>query len=183
MTIITPQLMHDLTGYRVASFDEAFCKDFNLMLEETGFDKDPEATKMLMANLMHESCNFLYMKEIASGAAYENRADLGNTRRGDGRRFKGCGPLQVTGRTHFEHFYEWLKEHRGIDDRHIVNDGTSYVADVYPFEIAIDWIQRNDLLFVCQSQGFEACCVRINGGHNGYGDRLAKYHICQRVMG
>jgi predicted chitinase len=163
MDIITPRLMHDLTGYREASFDEAFCKDFNLMLKQTGFDKDHEATKMLMANLMHESCNFLYMKEIASGAAYEGRADLGNT--------------------HFEHFYEWLKEHRGIDDKHIINDGTSYVADVYPFEIAIDWIQRNDLLYVCQSHGFESCCVRINGGHNGYADRLAKYHVCQRVMG
>jgi predicted chitinase len=181
--VVTPELMHRLTGYRAEAFDQRFCDDFNLMLEATGFDKHPEALQMLMANLMHESCNFVYMKEIASGDAYEGRHDLGNTQPGDGRRFKGCGPLQVTGRVHFQQFYDWLKQHRGIADPRILAEGTSYVADQYPFEIAISWILNNHLLDVCNNQGFEACCVRINGGHNGYADRLAKYQICKKVMG
>lgn len=180
---ITPELMHRLTGYRAAAFDDRFCTDFNLMLEATGFDQHPEALKMLMANLLHESCGFVYMKEIASGDAYEGRSDLGNTEPGDGRRFKGCGPLQVTGRVHFKQFHDWLKTHRNIDDPRILSEGTNYVADQYPFEIAISWIQNNHLLDVCLNQGFEACCVRINGGHNGYADRQARYAVCQKVMG
>ena len=32
-----------------------------------------------LAQLAHESGNFRYMEEIASGAAYEGRKDLGNT--------------------------------------------------------------------------------------------------------
>ena len=43
---------------------------------------------MLMANMMHETCNFVYMKEIADGWAYEGRTDLGNTSPGDGPKYK-----------------------------------------------------------------------------------------------
>jgi putative chitinase len=36
----------------------------------------------LLPSLAHESGNFRYMEEIASGAAYEGRKDLGNTEKG-----------------------------------------------------------------------------------------------------
>jgi putative chitinase len=44
---------------------------------------------------------FQTLEEYASGAAYEGRKDLGNTQPGDGRRFKGRAPLQVTGRANY----------------------------------------------------------------------------------
>ncbi len=51
-----------------------------------------------MGQCSHESGGFRYMEEIASGVAYEGRADLGNTQPGDGKRYKGRGPIQLTGR-------------------------------------------------------------------------------------
>ncbi len=47
------------------------------------------------------------MQEIASGVAYEGREDLGNTEPGDGKRFKGRGPIQITGRDNYAKFAEW----------------------------------------------------------------------------
>ena len=172
--VVTPELMHRLTGYRAASFDQHFCDDANRLFHETGFDQHPQAQAMLMANMMHETCNFIYMKEIASGTAYNNRSDLGNGPH-DGPKYKGVGVLQLTGKYGYKNLAEDVNDPR-------VMEGVDYVAEKYPFLSAKSWIQRNHLLDVCLNQGFEACCVRINGGHNGYADRCHKYEICKREM-
>ena len=172
---LTPEMMGELTGYSPDSFDSVFCNDCNRLFVATGFAAHLEASQMLMANMMHETCNFKYMKEIADGWAYEGRSDLGNTQAGDGPRYKGAGVLQLTGR----HNYQRLAN--GISDQRVM-EGVDYVSDTYPFTSAKTWIEENDLLSVCLNQGFEACCVRINGGHNGYNDRVTKYRVCQRVM-
>jgi hypothetical protein len=56
----------------------------------------------VLATAHHETGRFRYMEEIASGAAYEGRKDLGNTKAGDGKRFKGRGFVQLTGRANYQ---------------------------------------------------------------------------------
>ena len=179
---ITAELMQAVTGHPASSFDAAFCADFNDMIEATGFDQHLDAMQMLMANLAHESAGFVYMKEIDSGEYLNGRTDLGNIYPGDGPKFRGCGPLQVTGRNNHQHASDWLRDHRGLDDGRIMDIGTDYSADHYAFQMAIPWLLNNDLLKVCLHQGFEACCVKINGGYNGYEDRCQWYEKCKKVM-
>src|SRR5918992_3196345 len=68
----------------------------------------PVRARMFLAQVMHESAALRYFEEIASGAAYEGRRDLGNVRPGDGRRFKGRVPIQLTGRANYTLFGKLL---------------------------------------------------------------------------
>src|SRR5688572_8016696 len=56
---------------------------------------------MAVAQFAHESDRFRTSEEYASGSAYEGRRDLGNTKSGDGKRFKGRGRIMVTGRVNY----------------------------------------------------------------------------------
>lgn len=61
----------------------------------------PARQAAFLAQVGHESGQLYYVREIASGRAYEGRADLGNTQPGDGMRYKGRGLIQVTGRANY----------------------------------------------------------------------------------
>ena len=54
-----------------------------------------------LAQLAVESGELQHFEELASGYAYEGRWDLGNVRPGDGVRYKGRGPIQLTGRRNY----------------------------------------------------------------------------------
>ena len=183
---VTPALMHELTGHPASSFDSVFCDDFNSLLKTTGFDQDLTAFKMLMAQCMHETCNFVYMKELGGYAyfsrMYDNRADLGNTRPGDGARFSGCGVIQCTGRANFQASYDYMHEKMGINDPRVMAEGTAYTADVYPFSICIGWLLNNNYLEVCKTGDVEYATRVLNGGYNGLDDRIAKLRVCDRVI-
>ncbi|NJL63738.1 MAG: S8 family serine peptidase [Methylacidiphilales bacterium] len=72
---------------------------------------DPAKIAYILATAQQESLLGKYMYELASGDAYEGRRDLGNTQPGDGRRYKGRGFVQITGRNNYANWSRRL----GID--------------------------------------------------------------------
>ena len=100
--------------------------DLNACLKRFEIDT-PARIAHFMAQIAHESGGLRWMEEIADGSAYEGRFDLGNTQPGDGKRFKGAGVIQLTGRANYEAFSEFIGDpqvmegcvsrHRKLDQR------------------------------------------------------------------
>ena len=123
-----------------------------------------------LAQLGHESMAFTYAEEIASGAAYEGRADLGNTHPGDGTMFKGRGLVQLTGRANYATYGKAI----GRDLTSDIDKARSVASDP---ELAVDvacwfWETRN-LNALADVDDVKAITRRINGGYNGLDDRMA----------
>jgi putative chitinase len=123
-----------------------------------------------LAQVGHESGELRYCKEIASGDAYEGRKDLGNTQPGDGRRFKGRGLIQLTGREN----YTAYSKARGID--YTTDQGAELLAD--DPETAVDvacwfWTTHNLNTFA-DKDDIVTITKRINGGLNGLENRQTK---------
>lgn len=119
-----------------------------------------------MAQVAHESGGFRYMEEIASGSAYEGRADLGNTQPGDGRLFKGRGPIQLTGRANYRLFGREL----GIDfEQHPEIVALPSIGLL----VACHYWQKRGLNALADADDVLAITKRINGGQNGLDDRKA----------
>jgi putative chitinase len=60
-----------------------------------------------LAQLAVESDRLKTAQEYKTGDEYEDRDDLGNTEDGDGRRFKGRGLIQLTGRNNYQDFGDY----------------------------------------------------------------------------
>lgn len=128
-----------------------------------------------LAQLAHESGELRYMEEIASGSAYEGRKDLGNTQPGDGKRYKGRGPIQLTGRANYQKYGDLL----GID---LINNPTVAATKEVGFRIAGEFWKLNGLNPLADQQDFKQITKRINGGYNGLDDRTKYYNRAKQVL-
>src|SRR5437868_3942805 len=70
----------------------------------------PQRQAAFLAQVAHESGELRHMEEmITSTAMTDGRSDLGNTKPGDNGRYKGRGPLQLTGRANYRAAGQALK--------------------------------------------------------------------------
>jgi predicted chitinase len=135
-----------------------------------------------LAQVAHESGEFIYKEEIASGAAYEGRKDLGNTQSGDGKKFKGRGYIQVTGRANYEAYDKYLKS-KGITDDVLANPtlvATKYAADASAWWWAVLSPKGVKKFNSKANEGTDESIVTqitkwVNGGTNGLESRKQKF--------
>ncbi|WP_414641263.1 LysM peptidoglycan-binding domain-containing protein [Archangium sp.] len=146
---------------------EQYLPHLNKAMAEAGINT-PKRQAAFVAQLAHESGEFRYMEEIASGAAYEGRKDLGNTQPGDGKRFKGRGPIQLTGRANYTAAGKAL----GLD---LVNNPKSAATPEVGFRTAAWFWNTRNLNSYADAGNFKEITRRINGGYNGLADRQKYY--------
>lgn len=128
-----------------------------------------------LAQLAHESADLRYMEEIASGEAYEGRKDLGNVNPGDGKRYKGRGPIQLTGRANYKVYGELL-------DLDLVNAPEQAATKEVGFKIAALYWHIKKLNALADIGDMKTITKRINGGFNGLEDRLRRYELAKQVL-
>lgn len=128
-----------------------------------------------LAQIIHESGSFQYTLELASGKAYEGRADLGNIQPGDGVRFKGRGLIQITGRSN----YKQISEALGID---FVSNPELLEQPRYAALSACWWWHSRNLNRFAVHGKFREITKVINGGYNGQPDREKWYNLALKVL-
>jgi putative chitinase len=134
-----------------------------------------------LAQILHESANLVYSEEIwgptPAQRRYEGRRDLGNTQRGDGHRFRGRGPIQLTGRSNYARFTAWLNEN-GFKTNVVTHP--DLVASPQFGALAAVWFWTRNNLNQKADAGDRVADVRavtrvVNGGYNGVDDRIRKF--------
>jgi putative chitinase len=142
-----PPLQHHMTRYGI-----------NTSLRQAHF----------LAQVCHESGQLRYTEELATGDAYEGRVrGLGNTQPGDGRRFKGRGLIQLTGRANYVAFGRALGRDFVTDPNQLL---LATDADIATQVACWFWSDRN-LNGPADANDIRTITMRINGGLNGFADR------------
>lgn len=129
---------------------------------------DPTERAMFLAQMAHESGNFRYDEEIASGQKYEGRSDLGNNQPGDGVKYKGRGYIQLTGRANYRDYGNRL----GVD---LENNPDLAKDPNIAADIAIAYWQQRVNRNAARAGNVRTVTRNINGGLNGLADRQNKF--------
>ena len=138
----------------------------------------PHRLAMYLGQLAHESMGWHYDREVwgptKAQKGYEGRKDLGNTQPGDGSKFRGRGPIQLTGRDNYRAFTAWA---RSMDPRapDFVADPDAVLTDPWEGLAPIWFWDRGGLNRYADQGDFLTVTRRINGGTNGLADRERRY--------
>ncbi len=147
---------------------------FNDVMQKYAIDT-PLRQAHFLAQVGYESGSLIYTEELASGQAYENRADLGNMFVGDGKRYKGRGFIQITGRANYRMYGDSVK--MDLEDNPTLLaelpycvDSAGYFWDSHSLNIFAD---KDDIMTITR---------KINGGLNGIEGRTERLITAKKVL-
>lgn len=109
--------------------------------------------------------------EKIANKVYADRMGNGPESSGDGWKYRGRGALQLTGKSNYQAFADYMK-------RPDIMTNPDIVATELAFESAMFFFERNKLWAICDKGISDSVITeltkRINGGTNGLDDRIAK---------
>ena len=109
--------------------------------------------------------------EKIANRVYADRMGNGNEASGDGWKYRGRGALQLTGKSNYKAFSDYLKNP-------LIMEQPDMVAGELAFESAMFFFDKNKLWDICDKgvtkETILALTKRINGGTHGLADREEK---------
>jgi putative chitinase len=150
---------------------------FMIEAMEWGRICEPVEVCAYFAHVAKESGNLVYVKEIHDGSNYEGRRDLGNIYPGDGVRFPGRGDIQLTGRD----VARAAGKAFGVDFE--VNPELMETDKYASLCSAFFWTRyKPHLPFLARRGWFHATQLAVNGGMNGWIERVSYYNLNLSVL-
>jgi putative chitinase len=138
----------------------------------------PLRIAMFLAQTAEESGELRYMREFASGEAYEGRKDLGNVHAGDGVKYKGRGLIEITGYDNYQRCsLAVYGDERLLDTPDILEQPSDACMSAGWF-----W-SVNSLNDIADTGDVKAATRKINGGYNGLAEREAYYKRAVDALG
>lgn len=144
----------------------------------------PIRVAAFVSQIAHETGGFKWFKEIWGPTPQQEKYDppgklaegLGNTQKGDGKRYRGRGAIQLTGRHNYQLFGKLL----GLD----LEKSPERAEDIpVAFRIAGCFWKTNGLNPLADGNLYQAITKRINGGYTGMADRLHYYERARIALG
>ncbi len=109
--------------------------------------------------------------EKIANRVYADRMGNGAEASGDGWKYRGRGALQLTGKSNYKAFSDYLKNP-------LIMEQPDLVANEFAFESAMFFFDKNGLWSICDKgvnkESILALTKRINGGTHGLADREEK---------
>jgi len=163
--VITASDLHAIMPAATGGNIDRFWQPLNDAMDEFQINTATRQAAFL-AQIGHESGSLRYVRELASGGAYEGRVDLGNTEPGDGIKFKGRGLIQITGRANYVACGAALGEDL---------IGTPELLELPALAArSAGWFwSTHGCNELADAGNFQKLTRRINGGLNGLADREA----------
>jgi len=145
----------------------------------------PHRVALFLANVMHEAGGGRYLKELwgptKAQRGYEGREDLGNTQTGDGKRFRGHGWIQTTGRANHRAVTKWARERFPNAPDFEKNPEKLAEPQWATLSALWYWSERVPARFI-ETGNHEMVRRRINGGLNGYREVLEYFDRAAMVI-
>ena len=139
-----------------------------------------------LAQVGHESGRVVYAREIwgplPAQLRYEGRKDLGNLRPGDGRKYLGRGLIQITGRANAIAVRDGLRQYLPSVPDFEASPELLEVEQWAAYSAGWFWAAHG-LNGLADSDSFMQITRKINGGTNGYEDRLALWESGKGALG
>jgi len=139
----------------------------------------PARIAAFLAQVGHESGGFRYTTEIwgptPAQQRYEGRKDLGNTQPGDGSRYRGHGFIQTTGRANHAAVRDRLRQRLSVEVPDFEAHPEALAELPWACLSAADYWDMRKLNALADAGDFEAITRKVNGGLNGYADRISRW--------
>lgn len=165
---------------------DAYTTHFNDALRDSGCTSRVRAAHFI-GQVAHESGGLKYLLEIHDGSNYEGRSDLGNTQVGDGKRFRGRGIIQLTGRNWYQQISKWAHDKGMVSSpTYFIDNPAALEEPKWAFKTAVFYwtVARPQMNSLCDSDDldnpsptvFEAITRAVNGGTRGLEERRTYFN-------